>query len=199
MSHAHGAHVQHETGSKKIAIFVSFIALFLAIAETLAKGAQTNQISYNVEASNLWAFYQAKTIRQTTMNTAAEQMEVDVSLARDPAVKERLEKRVGEWRAVAARYQSEPNVKDGVNLGEGRKELQERAIAAGKKRDVYADKYHLYEISSALFQVALVLTSVYLLTNASLLLYGSGLLCAAAFVLMGAGAFAPHLIHLLPH
>jgi hypothetical protein len=199
MSHGHGAHADHGTASKKVAIFVSFIALFLAIAETLAKGAQTNQISYNVEASNLWAFYQAKTVRQTTLNTAAEQMDIDVALARDPAVKERLEKRVADWRGTAARYQSEPNVKDGVNLGEGRKELQERAIAAAKKRDVYADKYHLYEIASALFQVALVLTSVYLLTSTALLLYCAGGLCAVAFVLTGAGLFSPSLIQLLPH
>ena len=63
------------------------IALFLAIAETFAKSAQTDQISYNVEASNLWSFYQAKTIRQTTLRTAAEQMTIDVALAKDPAVK----------------------------------------------------------------------------------------------------------------
>lgn len=199
MAHGHGAHADHG-GNKMIAIFVSVIALMLAIAETLAKGAQTNQISYNVEASNLWSFYQAKTIRQTTLNTAAEQMDVDVGLARDPAVKERLEKRVASWKETAARYQSEPKKgPKGENLGEGRSELQARAIEATKKRDVYADKYHLYEIASALFQVALVLTSVYLLTEASLLLWGSGLLCLTAAGMTAAGLFAPHLINLLPH
>lgn len=199
MAHGHG-HGGDHGGNKTIAIFVSVIALFLAIAETLAKGAQTNQISYNVEASNLWSFYQAKTIRQTSLSTAAEQMEVDVALARDPAVKERLEKRVAGWRETASRYQSEPKKgPHGENLGEGRTELQARAISATKLRDIHADKYHLYEIASALFQVALVLTSVYLLTEAVLLLWGSGLLCAVAFALTGAGLFAPHLIHLLPH
>ena len=54
---------------------------------------QTNSIARNVEASNLWSFYQAKTLRQTTLKTAAEQMEIDVALAKDPAVKERLRKR----------------------------------------------------------------------------------------------------------
>lgn len=200
MSHGHGHDTHAGHGNKRIAIFVSVIALMLAIAETLAKGAQTNQISYNVEASNLWSFYQAKTIRQTTLNTAAEQMEIDVALARDPAVKERLEKRVSSWKDTAARYQSEPKAgPHGENLGEGRSELQLRAVEATKKRDVYADKYHLYEIASALFQVALVLTSVYLLTEASLLLWGSGLLCLTALGLTGAGLLAPHLIQMLPH
>lgn len=174
------------------------IALFLAIAETMAKGAQTNVISYNVEASNLWSFFQAKTIRQTTLRTAAEQMSIDVALARDPAVKERLEKRVADWQATAARWQSEPKTgPHGENLGEGRDELMARAIALGKKRDIAADKYHLYEIASAVFQIALVLTSVYLLTKATLLLYGAFGLCALAFTLLGAGLFNPSLIHLV--
>ena len=93
--HGHGV-VEGE--NKKIAILISVLALFLAIAETLGKSAQTEALSSNVEASNLWAFYQAKTIRKTTMETAAEQMEVDVALASDPVVKELLEKRVESWR-----------------------------------------------------------------------------------------------------
>ncbi len=208
MSHGHGAgHSAEGDGNKKIAIFISVIALFLAIAETFAKSAQTNQISFNVEASNLWSFMQAKTIRQTTLRTAAEQMSIDVALAKDPAVKAALEKQVKSWSATADRYQSEPGVdkagkpiidpKTGLNKGEGRNELMARAIGMEKLRDVAADKYHLFEIASALFQIALVLTSVYLLTHASLLLWCSFGLCGMAFALMGAGFFKPDLIHLV--
>jgi hypothetical protein len=194
--HGHGGHA--EGASKKIAIFISFIALFLAVAETLAKGAQTEQISFNVEASNLWSFYQAKTIRQTSIKTAAEQMEVDIALARDPAVRDRLMKRVDEWKKDAERYQSEPKTgPKGENLGEGRQELQARAIEMAKKRDVAADKYHLFEIASAVFQIALVLCSVYLLTNAVLLLWSAVGLCGLAAALTAAGLFAPNLIHLV--
>jgi hypothetical protein len=196
MSHGHGAHA--DTENKKVAIFIAFIALLLAFAETFAKGAQTNQISYNVEASNLWAFYQAKTIRQTTLQTAADQMEVDVALAQSPATKKLLEDRVKAWRTTAARYQSEPKKNEkGEEAGEGRSELSKRAIAAGKLRDLYADKYHIFEIASAMFQVALVVTSVYLLTNAVMLLWASAALCAVGALLTVAGLFAPGLIHLI--
>src|SRR5215217_6837967 len=59
MSGAHGhGHVEGE--NKKIALLIAVLALFLALAETMAKGAQTSGLSYNVEASNLWAFFQAK-------------------------------------------------------------------------------------------------------------------------------------------
>jgi hypothetical protein len=200
MSHGHGGgHAEVGDTNKRIAIFISVIALLLAIAETFAKGAQTSHIGFNIEASNLWAFYQAKTIRQTTLKTAAEQLGLDVSLARDPNTKALLEKRVAEWRGEVERYQSEPKIdpRSGANQGEGRKELQLRAIEAARLRDIYADKYHLFEISSALFQIALVVTSVYLLTNAVLLLYASGLLCLGGLGLMLAGLFAPQLMHLV--
>lgn len=171
MSHGHAPGGHGAEGENKwVAICVSVLALFLAIAETLGKGAQTNSISYNVEASNLWSFYQAKTIRQTTLKTASEQMAVDVARTSDAATKQILEKRIADWKADIERYQSEPK----ASGGEGRKELQERAVEAGKKRDLYTVKYHRYEIASAAFQIGIVLTGVYLLTHMALLLWLTG-------------------------
>lgn len=193
MSHGHGAgHAGGEGDNKYIAILISVLALFLAVAETFAKGAQTNSIAYNIEASNLWSFYQAKTIRQTAIKTAAEQMELDVQLARDPATKLLLEKRVAAWKDEVARYQSEPK----PTGGEGRKELQERAIAAGVKRDLYTEKYHHYEVASAAFQIAIVLASVYLLTHVAILLWMSGALALSGVFFTIVGFFFPSAIHL---
>ena len=70
----HAEHAEHASGSnKKIALLIAVIALCLALSETLGKGAQTESISKNVEASNLWAFFQAKSIRRTVVQTAADQ------------------------------------------------------------------------------------------------------------------------------
>lgn len=193
MSHGHGAgHGGGDGDNKYIAILISVLALFLAVAETFAKGAQTNSIAYNIEASNLWSFYQAKTIRQTAIKTAAEQMEIDVQLARDPATKQLLEKRVAAWKDEVARYQSEPK----PTGGEGRIELQQRAIAAGVKRDLYTEKYHHYEVASAAFQIAIVLASVYLLTHVAILLWASGSLACAGIFFTIVGFFFPSAIHL---
>jgi hypothetical protein len=194
MSHGGGhGHGVVEGENKKIAILISVLALFLAIAETLGKSAQTDGISYNVEASNLWAFYQAKTIRKTTMETAAEQMEVDVQLAKDAAVKELLEKRVKEWKDRAARYESEPKPN---NKGEGRKELMARALEAEVKRDRALAKYHSFEFGSAAFQIAIVLASSYLITGVLYLLWGAGALGAIGILFTIVGAVAPNALHL---
>src|SRR5437762_10132073 len=171
MSHGHGGgHGAVEGENKKIAILISVLALFLAIAETLGKSAQTDALGSNVEASNLWAFYQAKTIRKTTMETAAEQMEVDVKLAKDAVVKEVLEKRINEWRERAARYESEPKPN---GKGEGRKELMARALKAESNRDVALVKYHNFELGSAAFQLAIVLASSFLIPGVIYLLRGA--------------------------
>ena len=205
MSHGAGHHgAAHDMGdasSKRIAIFITVIGLFLAIAETMAKGAQTNSIASNVQASNLWSFYQAKTIRQTSIKTAAEQMEVDIALAKDPAVKERLTKRVTEWRADVERYQSEPKTNEKhENVGEGRKELSQRALDSEKKRDFYTNQYHCFEIASAAFQIAIVMAGVYLLSHIVYLLWMVSGLVGVGLIFSFMGLVTPATIQaLLPH
>src|SRR5205085_7100092 len=72
----------------------SDLALFLALSETLGKGAQTESISKNVEASNLWAFFQAKTVRRTVVQTAAEQGKLNLPALPDEATKAALQKQI---------------------------------------------------------------------------------------------------------
>jgi hypothetical protein len=191
--HEHG-HGIVEGENKRIAILISVLALFLAIAELLERNAQTDALSFNVEASNLWAFYQAKTIRKTTMETAAEQMEVDVELARDAAVKDLLAKRAKEWRVKAARYESEPKPD---NKGEGRKELMARALEAEAKRRHAMAKYHSFEFGSAAFQIAIVLASSYLITGVMYLLWGAAGLGVTGLVFGLVGIAAPNALAFL--
>ena len=189
-SHGHGAGHGSEGESKYIAIFISILALFLAIAETMAKSAQTNSITYNVEASNLWAFFQAKSIRRTNVETAADAMDIDIKLAKDPATKQLLEKRVADWRAAAARYRSEPETREGSN------ELAGRAKEAEKKRDLYAERYHHFEVASAAFQIGIVLASVFLITHVVYTLWGAGLLAGIGILFTLIGLLFPSAIHL---
>src|SRR3954454_5316193 len=130
MAHGHG-HADHG-GNKGIALLISVLALVLAFAETLGKSAQTAALASNIEASNLWAFFQAKTIRQTVLRTAAE--EVAISEKSEPG-----KKQVEKWRETAQRYQNEPET------GEGRDQLAARAKAAEKKGDRSMDSNKNFE------------------------------------------------------
>ena len=185
MSHEAGQGVV-EGENKKVAVLISALALFLAVAEMLGKSAQTDALKYNVEASNTWAFFQAKTIRKTTMETAAEQMDVDVQLARDPSVRQILEQRVNAWKAHAARYESEPE------SGEGRKELIAKATALEQKTERALAKYHNFEYGSAAFQIAIVLASSFIVTGVVQLLWGAIGVGVIGLVFSLIGSFAPY-------
>src|SRR3979490_2459875 len=120
MSEAHeqAEHIEYISHTnKKIALMIAVLALFLALSETLGKSAQTGAISDNVEASNLWAFFQAKTIRMTQIRTAAEAVTIEAQTATDPNVKAAMTKQIDTWQKTAARYDDEPET------GEGRKQL----------------------------------------------------------------------------
>ena len=189
MSHGHG-HGIANGDNKKIAIFIAVLALFLSIAETLGKSAQTDALKYNVESSNLWAFFQAKTIRKTTLETAAEHLEVDIQLAKEPNEKELLEKRLGTWKTRGARYEIEPETQ------EGRKELMTRARAIEEKSALAMAKYHNYEFGSAAFQIAIVLASSYLITGVSFLFWAAGGLGVTGLLFSGLALLAPNALHL---
>jgi len=188
----HAEHVEHVAGhNKQIALLIVVIALFLALSETFGKSAQTAAISDNVEASNLWAFFQAKTIRQTAVRTAAEAMSIEAEANADAAVKAAMMKQIEAWQKTVARYDDEPET------GEGRKQISERAVEAEHRRDTNLAKYHHFELASAAFQVGIVLASASVITGIMALAFAAGALSIGGLVLMGIGLFAPHAVHLV--
>jgi hypothetical protein len=190
MSHGVGHEGGHgDGGNKRIALLISILALVLAIAETLGKGAQTTALGANVEASNLWNFYQAKTIRQTTLRVAGDALEVELAAA-PPAVREAAAAQRARWTATVERYESEPST------GEGRRELMSRAKAAEAHRDHALASYHHYELASAALQIAVVLASAQIITGMVFLAWVAGGLGVLGIILCGIGAFAPLAVHL---
>jgi hypothetical protein len=189
MEHAESA--EHASGgNRKIALLIAVIALFLALSETLGKGAQTESISKNVEASNLWAFFQAKSIRRTVVQTASDESRLSLGLIGDDAAKAALQKQIDDWQKTAARYRSEPST------GEGTEQLSERARHAEEERDLATAKYHHFELASAAFQIGIVLASATIITGIIALAWVAGLLTVAGIVMTALGLFSPHLLHL---
>ena len=94
--------------NKKIALLISVIALFLAFSETLGKASQTEGISLNIKASDTWNFFQAKTIRQTTLRTSAQAFQVEAGTVTDEREKSALLKQADDWLKTVARYRVGP-------------------------------------------------------------------------------------------
>ena len=180
--HGHG-HGEHGGGNKRVALLISLLALVLAFPETLGKGAQTAALASNIEASNLWAFFQAKTIRQTVLRTAAEQAAI---AEKGDAAKKQIDK----WRETAQRYQNEPET------GEGRDQLAARAKAAEKKRDRSMDSYHNFEAASAAAQIAIVLASASIIAEIAALVWIAAALGVVGIFFCVMGFFFPYALHL---
>ena len=181
----HAAH-----SNRGIALLIAVLALFLAFSETLGKSAQTAALSDNVEASNLWAFFQAKTIRMTVLRTSSEQIQLESDRLTDPAAKAALMKQVDAWKKTADRYDDEPST------NEGRKQLTARAKESEHKRDIALARYHHYEFASAAFQIGIVLASATIITGMMVLAWLSGALGVVGLAFTAIGFFAPHAVHL---
>jgi hypothetical protein len=190
----HAEHAEHAAGfNKRIALLIAVLALFLSFSETLGKSAQTEAIDANVKSTDLWAFFQAKTIRRSELLTAAAMLKLQqASLADPPApAKAAIDKQIDDWEKVAATFDSDPK------SHEGRKELTERARAAEETRDLAMDRYHHYELASAAFQIGIVLASATVITGMLALAWCAGGLGIIGLVLLAFGVFAPHVLTFL--
>jgi hypothetical protein len=182
-----------ESQNRKIALLISVLALFLALSETLGKSAQTVGIELNIKASDTWNFFQAKTIRQTTLRTAAEALAIEVMARPDDAFKAAMSKQVETWNATVKRYDSDPKEKD------GRKELRAQAEQYERDRDTAMARYHNYELGSAAYQIGIVLASAAVITGMMALAYGAAGVGVIGFIFAGLGLFAPNVPHDLIH
>jgi hypothetical protein len=172
--------------NRKVALVIAILALFLSFSETLGKGAQTEVTTKNIEASDLWGFFQAKNIRMTQITTAAEEMTVAAAGATDPAAKDAMQKQIDAWKKNVERIDTEPKT--------GRKDIEEQAKHAEEERDLSTAKYHHYELSSAAFQVGIVLASAAVITGMAGLAWLAGLLGVVGLGLLALGLFAPHAV-----
>ena len=98
----------HPAKIRKLRLLIAITALFLALSETLGKGAQTESISKNVEASDLWAIFQAKNIRRTVVQSVSDHAKLSLGLKRDEKAKTALSKQIDDWQKTAARCRSDP-------------------------------------------------------------------------------------------
>jgi hypothetical protein len=182
------AHAHIDPSNRKIAVLIAVLAAFLAISEMGGKSAQTEVLTQQVEGSNMWSFFQAKTVRQTVVRTAAEAAEAPYKDG--TAMPSGVKNQVDQWRKTAQRYETEPET------NEGRKELIARAKTHEERREKARSAYHLFEYGSAAFQLAIVLASAAVVTGVMFLGFiagGLGLLGVAAML---TGFLAPTLIHL---
>jgi hypothetical protein len=195
----HGEHPgEHEAHSaaadanfrKCTGIYLGIIAMLLAITALGGAHATKTIVNSNIQASDTYGFYQARNIRQTAYQIAAEQLEAEL-LAQPQmpdAAKAKITELVKRYRDRVDRYESDPKT------GDGKKELLDKAKHLEATRDQAVERDPNFDYAEALFQIAIVLGSVSIVAASRPLVHLSGILALAGTLLMINGYFL--LVHL---
>src|SRR6476620_9651014 len=100
---------------RRAAVCIGVLAMLLAIAGLGGGNATKEMLNANIQASDTFAFYQAKNIRQTSTQLAVDSLQTVLLTQPDLSDEARAEiqERIDEYKATVSRYESEPATGEG--------------------------------------------------------------------------------------
>jgi hypothetical protein len=179
---------QEDRFNRGAALLIAVMAAVLAVGGLGGGNATDDMIISNIRASDTWAFYQAKNVRQTAYELEVAELESRLPQLAG-AERDALETRVADYKATIARYDNEPDPEapDDPLRGEGKRQLMAQAKAFEAARDVAVAKDDNFDLAEVALQLALVLGSVAILAGNRSVLTLSGLLGAIGAILTANG------------
>jgi len=153
------------------AIAVATFAALLAIGSVGGGNASDDVLQNALAANDAFAFFQAKNIRQTDYEIAADSLRIQLAgpaaAQLDPVTRAAMEQQLADYEATIARYDSEPDPSDPTNplKGEGKKELLAQARAAQAAEAQSNGQANLFDLGGAALQIAIVVMSVAILVT----------------------------------
>jgi hypothetical protein len=163
-----------EGGMKHIALAISVLAVLVAMVTVLGHRTHTEAVLQQTRAADQWNLYQAKKIREGQISVESDLLSLQPS-SNDAGV----QKKIADNKAHIEKWNDDL------------KEEQEKALdleADVNRAEKRADRYDLGE---ALLQIAVVLSSITLLTRQQAY-FILGLVIGLAGVLTAASAFLVH-------
>jgi len=145
----------------KAGLVINIFAALLAFNMWLQGSLNSKVMDNTIQANDIWVFYQAKSIKQTTYELAASQ-------ATTPA-------QVKKFETKAKSYELGP---------EGKPALYNKAKALETARDHYKQQLPWVGYASTAYQLSIVLLSASILSVSMALFWGSFVLAGAGIVLM---------------
>ncbi len=167
----------HEAEDKfrdRAALLIALFAMLLAVASLGGGNVAEDMIQNNIKASDTWAFFQAKNVRQTQYRLAADELEVQLANpGLPPDVRAALQEKVAAYKATVVRYDDEPDPAAPADSlrGEGKKQLSAQARRYEALRERAGAQDSNFDYSEVAFQLAIVLGSVAILALSHKVLY----------------------------
>ena len=156
----------------KAGMVISVFALMLAVNSWYGGTLSSLTLNNTIKADNVWAFYQAKSIKQTL----AEQSLEDATYRKETAKMEKLQAKID-------RYESDPKT------GEGKKELMEKARKLEAERDEAKKRSPWIGYASTAYQLSIVLLSAAILAVSMGMFWGSFAVAGIGLLLSAQGVF----------
>lgn len=168
---------EHEADDKfrdRAALLIAILAMLLAVGSLGGGNVAEDMIHNNIKASDTWAFFQAKNVRQTQYRLAADELETQLANpGLSPEVRAALQAKVDAYKATIARYDDEPDPaapRDTLR-GEGKKQLSAQARSYEALRERASAQDSNFDYSEVALQLAIVLGSVAILAVSRKVLY----------------------------
>ncbi len=172
------------------ALIISIMAMVLAINNVGGGNASKEATRHNIEASNYYAFYQAKSIKENQLKVAAEQLSDFSGLllnskagSKEDNVLAQLNERVIEYANEIHRYESDEK------SGEGKKQLLEKAKEHEAERDHALKQDPWFDYAEGILQIGIVLLSISILASMPILTFVGGAMGILGSVCMLNGFF----------
>jgi hypothetical protein len=165
---------------KWTAIYIALLAVFLSVCAIGGDNSAKDATRTNIQASDTWAFYQAKNIRQTNYRLAVDGLELKLAAETNlPApVRKQIEEKIAAYKADIDHLESD------AKKNEGKKELLLKAKELEHERDIALERDPYFDYAQALLQIAIVLASASMVISNRMLIMGSGLLGGGGVLLM---------------
>jgi len=157
---------------KWIGVYIGILAVLLAVCATGGSNAAKDAMIKNIEASNLWNFFQAKNMRRHVLRVHADELEL--LLAANPGMPDTartaIRDKVKSYKEQDKLLTSDPKTNEGLD------ELWKKGKALESERDLAMAKDPYFDYGQAMLQIAIVLASIVIITGGTMLLGISGLL-----------------------
>jgi hypothetical protein len=161
-----------ESSMQPVAFTMSVLAVLVAIVTVLGHRTHTEAVLYQAKASDQWNFYQAKNIRNTTSERASGLLSV-----MNIADKDKAQKLAKDWADKQAKW------------ADDLKEEEEKARQLEEKVEQAEARANRFDLGEALLEIALVISSITLLTRRKIywilgIFFGLAGIVSAASVLL---------------
>lgn len=154
---------------KYIGVYIGILAVILAICSMGGGNAAKDATLKNIQASNTWAFFQAKNARRQALRLQSDDLEmrlaVEPNLSED--VRQKISARIADYKAQDAKLTSDKEHMEGLD------ELWEKGKSLEKDRDIALKRDPYFDYGEALLQIAIVLASVSIISGGNFLLAAS--------------------------